>query len=186
MDYQHVLKECEEKMKKSLEVLQHELSSIRTGKASPSLVEGVMVDCYGTKMRLRDVASISTPEPRLLVVQPWDPSQIPAIEKGITSSGLGLQPMNDGKIIRLPIPELSQERRESLIKVVRKVAEDARISVRNVRRDTNTLIQKMQKESKITEDEKFTGEKKTQERTDHYIKTIDDLLKHKEKEILNV
>ena len=186
MEYQQVLKACEEKMKKSLEVLTQEFSTIRTGKASTSMVEGLLVDCYGSQMKLKEVAGITTPEPRMILVQPWDPTQIPFIEKSVMSSGLGLQPMNDGKVIRLPIPELSQERRESLIKVVKKTAEDARISLRNIRRDTNTLIQKMQKEGKITEDEKFTGEKKTQERTDHYIKAIDDHLKHKEKEILSI
>lgn len=186
MELQKILKECEEKMKKSILVVQQEVATIHTGKASSSLVEGILVDCYGSQMRLKEVAAITTPEPRMIVIHPWDPSQIPFVEKAITNSGLGIQPMNDGKIIRLPLPELSQERRESLIKVVKKMAEDARISVRNIRRDTNALIQKFQKEGKLTEDEKFNGEKKTQERTDHYTKQIDDLLKHKEKEILSV
>jgi len=186
MELNALLKDCEEKMKKSLEVMTHEFSTIRTGKASPALVDGMTVDCYGSQMRLKEVAGISTPEPRTIVIQPWDPSQIPAIEKAILSSGLGLQPMNDGKVIRLPLPELTQERRESLTKLIKKIAEEGKVSLRNIRRDLNTIVDKMEKDKKITEDEKFKTEKKIQEKTNHYIKNVDDLLKHKEHEILTV
>lgn len=186
MDLNAVIKDCEDKMKKSVEVVQHELSTIRTGKASPALVEGLQVSCYGSMVRLKEVAGISVPEPRTLVIQPWDPTQIPEIEKSIQNSGLGISPSNDGKVVRLNLPELTEERRKDLTKVVKKMAEEGRVALRNVRRDLNTTIQKLLKDSTITEDEKFNAEKKIQEKTDHFIKSVDELLKHKEQEILTV
>ncbi len=186
MELDAIIKDCDDKMKKSVEVVQHELATIRTGKASPALVEGLQVDCYGSLMRLKELAGISTPEPRGIVIQPWDPTQIPAIEKAIQASGLGLTPSNDGKVIRLNLPELTEERRKDLAKVVKKMAEEGRVALRNIRRDVNGAIQKLLKDSKITEDEKFGGEKKVQDKTNVFIKHVDDLLKHKEQEILTV
>ncbi len=186
MNLSTVMKDCDEKMKKSVEMVQHEMSTIRTGKANPALVEGLQVSCYGSMMRLKEVAGISVPEARTLVIQPWDPSQIAEIEKAIQNSNLGITPANDGKVIRLNLPDLTEERRKDLIKVVRKMAEDGRVTLRNIRRDINAAIQKLLKDAAIAEDEKFNSEKKVQEKTDHYIKSVDELLKHKEQEILKV
>jgi len=186
MDLNGLLKDCEERMKKSMDVVHHDLSTIRTGKASPALVENLGVEAYGSQMRLKEVAGISTPEPRSILIQPWDVGQISAIEKAIQNSGLGIQPNNDGKVIRINLPDLTEERRLELTKVVKKSSEEGKISLRNIRRDMNAAIQKMQKDSTITEDEKFKSEKKVQEKTDQYIRQIDELLKNKEKEILTV
>lgn len=185
-DLNSLLKDCEDRMKKSMDVVHHELSTIRTGKASPALVENISIDAYGSQMRLKEVAGISTPEPRTILIQPWDVGQIPSIEKGIQNSGLGIQPNNDGKVIRINLPDLTEERRMELTKVVKKASEEGKVSLRNIRRDMNAAIQKMQKDSAITEDEKFKAEKKVQEKTDQYIHQIDELLKNKEKEILTV
>ncbi len=176
--------ECNDKMKKTLDIVHKEFAAIRTGKASPALVDGITVDYYGTPTPLKSLASISIPEPRMIVISPWDPSSLQAISKAITSSDLGINPVIDGKVIRLPIPELSEERRKELIKIVKKKAEEGKIALRNIRREINEEIKKMEKEKKITEDDKYEGEKKVQELTDKFIKEIDELLKHKEKEIL--
>jgi ribosome recycling factor len=186
MTLQEVLDTMEEKMMKTLEVVQNEFASVRTGKASTSLVENIQVEAYSTHMRLKEVAGISTPEPRLIVVQPWDASLVQAIDKAIQKSELGINPVVDGKIIRIPIPQLDQERRKELDKVVKKLAEDGRVAIRNERRHGIDQAKKLQKEGKITEDDLKHAEKEVQNKTDEYIKEIDAVLAHKEKEILAV
>jgi ribosome recycling factor len=181
-----ILEEMELKMMKTLEVVEHEFAAIRTGKASPALVENIMVDYYGTQTRLRQIAGISTPEARLIVIQAWDPAATDAIEKGLLKSKLGITPIKDGRIVRVPIPELSEERRRELDKVVKHMAEEGRVAIRNIRRDANDHIKKEQKGGKITEDEMVHAEKQVQEKTDEYIRDIDKLLARKEKEIMEV
>jgi ribosome recycling factor len=181
-----VLLESEDKMDKAREHLQKELSGLRTGKASPSMVENIMVDYYGAHTRLREIANIATPEPRLLVVNPYDPTSLGAIEKAILAANIGITPISDGRVIRVPVPELSEERRKELVKVAKKLSEEARIVVRNVRRDANEMIKAMQKSSKITEDERDMGLAEIQKYTDTYIKKIDDLIAAKEKDVMVV
>ncbi|MDD5644003.1 MAG: ribosome recycling factor [bacterium] len=181
-----ILAEMEEHMKKSVKNIHDEFSSIRTGKASPMLVENILVEYYGSQMKLKEIAGITTPDPRLIVVQPWDVGAVSAIEKAIMKSDLGITPNNDGRILRVPIPELNEERRKDLIKVVKKLAEDGKISIRNIRRNANHDIEKAFKDAAITEDAKFDAVEKTQKKTDEYIKEIDELVKHKEKEIMEV
>jgi len=176
----------EEHMMKAVDHLKNELAGIRTGKASPALVENIMVEYYGTSTRLKELAGITAPEPRLLVIQPWDPSSVSAIEKAILGSKIGISPVNDGKIIRLPIPELSEERRNSLVKQVRSLAEDNRVAIRNVRRDGNEIAKKAQKNSEITEDDLKGMLEKIQKLTDDYIKEVDDIVAKKEKELLSI
>jgi ribosome recycling factor len=174
------------RMDKTIQVFHDELATIRTGKASPALVEGIQVDYYGTPTRLREMAKIATPEPRLIVIQPWDPSVVPAIVKAINQSALGITPVNDGKLVRLPVPELDEERRKDLVKTVRKIGEDTRVAIRNVRREQNEELKKLQKAGTITEDDLHREEKSVQEATDGHIKKIDELLGHKEREIMEV
>jgi len=183
---QEVLDAMEEKMMKTLEVVHNEFATVRTGKASTALVENIQVEAYGTHMRLREVAGLSTPEPRLIVIQPWDPTVVPAVVKAIQTSSLGIQPVSDGKVVRIPIPELDKERRQQLDKQVKKLAEDGRVAIRNERRQGMEAVRKLQKEGKITEDELKNAEQQIQKKTDEYIKEIDTLLEHKEKEILSV
>jgi ribosome recycling factor len=186
MALQDILDDMELRMMKSLEVIQDEFSHIRTGKASPSLVENLQVEAYGGHMRLRELASITTPEPRLIVIQPWDAQNAPAVEKAIQKSGLGLNPHVDGKIIRLPIPELSEERRKELDKIVKKMAEDGRVAVRHIRRDAMEAAKKAKKAGEIGEDDEKKIEHEIQAKTDEYIGQIDAELAKKEKEILTV
>ena len=181
-----VLLESDDKMTKAVEHLHHELSSLRTGKASPSLVDHIQVDYYGAPTRLRDIAGISTPEPRLIVIKPHDPSSFQAIEKAILAANVGITPINDGRVIRIPIPELSEERRKDLLKVGKRMAEEARVAIRNVRRDANEAIKNLQKGSKITEDQRDESTEEIQKYTDANIKKIDDLLAAKEKDIMAV
>jgi len=176
----------EEKMMKTLEVVHQEFATVRTGKASTSLVENIQVDAYGAQMRLRELAGLSTPEPRLIVIQPWDPTVVPAVVKAIQTSSLGIQPVSDGKLVRIPIPELDKERRMQLDKHIKKLAEDGRVAIRNERRQGMDAAKKLQKEGKITEDDLKHAEKEIQNKTDEYIKEIDTVLAHKEKEILAV
>jgi len=176
----------EEKMMKTLEVVHQEFAAVRTGKASTSLVENIQVEAYGTHMRLRELAGLSTPEPRLIVIQPWDPTVVSAVATAIQKSALGINPVVDGKLIRIPIPELDAERRRELDKVIKKLAEDGRIAIRNERRHGMDQVKKLQKDGKITEDDLKHGEKEIQNKTDEYIKEIDTVLAHKEKEILAV
>ncbi len=181
-----VLIDCEEKMEKSLQFLEEQFSGIRTGKASPALVENVQVPYYGTPTRLRELANISTPEPRLIVINAYDPSVLGEIEKAILGANLGITPMNDGRVVRVPIPELNEERRNEMGKVARRMAEDARVAVRNVRREANDQVKALQKDSKITEDDRDDTLKEIQELTDKTIPRIDEDLKAKEEEIMEV
>lgn len=181
-----ILLEADDKMAKAVEFLQHEFNGLRTGKASPSLVENVQVDYYGTKTRLRDLANISTPEPRLIVVNPFDPSSLDAIAKAIQAANLGVTPMSDGRLVRVPIPELSEERRKDLIKIAKRMAEEQRVAIRNVRREANDLIKALQKGNKITEDERDAGLVDVQKSTDESIKQVDGLLEAKEVDVMEV
>ncbi|MFN8548956.1 MAG: ribosome recycling factor [Candidatus Eisenbacteria bacterium] len=177
---------AEEKMKKSVETLKHELTSIRTGKATPALLDGVKVDAYGSSMPIAQVASISAPQPRLLVVQPWDKSLLQAVLKGIQKSDLGLNPADDGELIKVPIPALTEDRRHDLVKKVKKLGEDVRVAVRNVRREANDELKKREKEHQVSEDDAHRLTADIQKLTDKYIASIDDVLNKKEKEILEM
>jgi len=183
---EEIILDAEEKMEKTLSVLHEQFSGLRTGKASPSLVENVKVLYYGAPTRLKEIANISTPEPRLIVINSYDPNALADIEKAILAANLGLTPMNDGRLIRIPIPELSQERRTELTKVARRIAEEARVSIRNIRRDANEHIKALQKNGKISEDERDQTLEQVQKDTDEYIAKIDSLLKDKEKDIMAV
>jgi ribosome recycling factor len=180
------LKDAEIRMQKSVENFRHELVKIRTGKASTSLLDGIRVDYYGSQVPLNQVASLSTPEPRLIVIQPWEKNMIGVIEKEIQKSDLGLTPINDGSFIRLAIPMLTEERRKELVKVVRKYAEDARIAIRNIRRDVNDQLKREEKEGNLSEDEQKKIQNQNQELTDKNIEQIDSLLRNKEEEIMEV
>jgi ribosome recycling factor len=164
----------------------HEFSAVHTGKASPSMVEGIMVEAYGSQMRLRDCAAISTPDSRLIQVQPWDKSLVKAIEKAILLANIGINPAVDGNVIRLPLPDLSRERRAELVKVIHRLAEEGRVSLRNIRRDAIDQIKKQTKEGKLSEDEDRRLEKEVQQHTDKHIKDIGDHVAAKEKELMAV
>ncbi len=180
------VKDVSAHMDKSVEAIRHEFNAIRTGKASPALLDLVKVEAYGTTMPLNQLATLSAPEPRLLVIQPFDPSQIGAIERALMTSDLGLTPANDGKLIRLPIPPLTEERRKELVRVAHKVAEEGRVAVRNIRHEANKKTQAQQKDGEISEDDSHRLLKEVQELTDEHVKKIDELLKTKEAEILEV
>lgn len=186
MTVDDVLLEAEEKMGKTEEVVVHEFAGIRTGKASPGLVENVQVDVYGSMMRIRELASITTPETRVIMIQPWDANTLHPIEKAIQKANLGLNPAVDKKFIRIVLPELSTERRNEFVKIVRKLTEDGRVAVRHVRRDAMEHLKKVGKDGGVTEDEVKTAEKEIQKLTDQYIAKIDAHLAHKEKEIMTV
>ena len=181
-----VLLDTDDRMEKSVTFLHEQFSGVRTGKASPALVENVQVPYYGTTTRLRELANISTPEPRLIVISAYDPTSLPAIEKAILAANLGVTPMNDGRLVRVPIPELNQERRVEMGKLTKRMAEDCRIAIRNLRRDANEHVKNLQKGGKITEDERDEALKQIQKYTDDYTKKVDDVLKAKEKEIMTV
>ena len=180
-----ILLEAEEKMIKSEEVVQHEFSGLRTGKASPALVENITVDVYGSNMRIRELATITTPEPRMLMIQPWDATSIHAIEKAIQKSNIGINPTVQGKAIRLVLPDLSTERRQEMVKMSRKLAEDGRVAMRHVRRDAMEHLKKA-KAGGEAEDQVETAEKEIQKLTDQFVGKIDAHLAAKEKEILTV
>ncbi|MDO4351077.1 MAG: ribosome recycling factor [Eubacteriales bacterium] len=173
-------------MKKTTAVYQDDLRSIRAGRANPQLLERVTVDYYGVQTPLTQMGNITSPEPRMLVVNVWDQKAIPLVEKAILKSDLGLNPSNDGKIIRLIIPELNEERRKELTKLVRKGAEEAKVAIRSIRRDAMDQFKKLEKDSQITEDDRAKAEKKMQEVTDNAIKGVDELCAKKEKEIMEV
>ena len=181
-----VMMELEESMEKSESSMRSDLAAIRTGKASPALVEGLMVEYYGTMTRLRDMAQIAAPEPRLLTIQPWDASAVKAIEKAIQSSNIGIMPSSDGRIIRLPIPELSEERRKTLVKQVKARCEEGKVAVRNARRDGNEAVKKAQKAGEITEDELKKALDDIQKKTDKHIELLDKLTADKERELMTV
>ncbi len=181
-----ILLEAEEKMQKAVDHVTHEFAGLRTGKASPALIEGVVVEAYGSQMKLKEVANVSIPEPRQLLIQPWDISTMSAIEKGIQKANLGLNPAIDGKIMRLIMPEMSEERRVEVTKIARKVAEEGRVGVRHARRESIDRFKKAGKESEITEDDVSKGEKDIQKLTDSFTKKIDEFLGAKEKEIMTI
>src|SRR5580693_9999323 len=181
-----ILLDAEEKMLKTEEVVQHEFSGVRTGKASPGLVENILVEVYGSQMRIRELAGITTPEPRMILVQPWDANTVHPIEKAIQKSNLGLNPMVDKKFIRIVLPELSEERRLEFTKIVRKMAEDGRVAIRHVRRDGLEHLKKDAKAGGVTEDQAEVAEKDIKKLTDQYIAKIDGHLAAKEKEIMTV
>ena len=184
MNAKEILHNTEEKMKKAIEAVRREFSEIRTGRASPSLVEGLYIDYYGTSTLLKQLASISVPDAHMIVIQPWDVTAIGDIEKAIMRSNLGITPSNDGKLIRLLIPPLSKERRQELAKIVNKMAEEGRVSLRTIRREAKESLEKLEKAKTITEDDKFRGIDELQKIIDRYITHIDEILKNKEKEIL--
>lgn len=181
-----VIAQLNEKMTNSVDALKRELVKIRTGRASLSLLDDITVDAYGTKMPLNQVGSLTIPESRLIVIQPWDPQMLSAIEKAILSSDLGLTPSNDGKVIRLTIPQLTEERRKDLVKQVRKISEEFRVAVRNVRREANDILKNMKKDKEISEDDMFRLQDEAQKMTDNFIRKIDEISAGKEKEVMEV
>ena len=184
--HEAILLETEEKMDKTLQFLQQELTGLRTGKAHPSLVDTITVDYYGTPSRLRDISNISTPEPRLIVISPFDPSSLGLIEKAIIAANIGITPMNDGRLIRVPIPELSEERRKDMVKMAGRTTEEQRVTIRNIRRDANDQVKSLQKSSDITEDERDGALENIQKSTNEHIKKMDEMLAAKEKDVLEV
>lgn len=181
-----VLLESDDRMDKAVEFLHREMAGLRTGKASPALVENITVEYYGAQTRLREIANISAPEPRLLVINPYDPTSLGAIEKAIHAANIGIAPVSDGRLIRIPIPELSEERRRDLVKLARKLAEDARVAIRNLRREANEAIKALNKAGKVTDDERDTALAEVQTYTDTHIAKIDGMLAAKEKDIMAV
>jgi ribosome recycling factor len=175
-----------ERMDAAIEHLKRELGGLRTGRASTALLDSIKVDYYGNQTPLKQVANVAVPESRLITVQPWEPQLIKEIEKAITASGLGLNPANDGKMIRIPVPPLSEERRKDLIKLCKKHGEDTKISLRTIRRETNDELKRLQKESKLTEDDLRKSETEIQKLTDQYVQKVDQTLKKKEEEILEI
>lgn len=181
-----VIAEMSDRMGKSIEAFKGELSKVRTGRASINILDDIMVDAYGSSMPLNQVATLTIPESRMIAVQPWDPQMLPPIEKAILKSDLGLTPANDGKIIRLTIPQLTEERRKELVKSVKKIAEEFRVAVRNVRRDAIETLKKQKKDKEISEDELFKYQDEAQTVTDTHIKQIDEATANKEKEVMEV
>ena len=181
-----VIKKCEEKMTKTCENLDGEFSNIRAGRANPNLLNRLMVEYYGTPTPMQQVGNISVPEPRIIQINPWEKSLLKAIEKAILASDLGITPTNDGTSIRLVFPELTEERRKELVKDIKKKGEAAKVAVRNVRRDANDTLKKMEKSTDITEDERKEGEEKIQKMTDKYVAKIDKSVENKSKEIMTV
>jgi ribosome recycling factor len=181
-----ILDDAKTRMDKSIQVLKGELVTVRTGRASLAILDGVMVDYYGTPTPVNQVANLAVPEGNLITVQPWEPAMLPVIEKAILSADLDLNPANDGKILRLPIPALTEERRKSLVKHVGKIAEEARTAIRQVRRDANDHLKKLLKEKGLSEDEEKRALKRIQDLTDEHIKMVDDLASSKEEELLKV
>jgi len=181
-----VLDGLKQEMEQSLDGLRKELTKVRTGRASTALIDGILVEYYGTRTPLNQLAALSAPEPRLLVIQPYDKSVMGAVEKAIYQSDLGLTPVNDGKVIRVPIPELTEERRKELVRHVKKIGEEYRVSVRTHRRDANERIKKMQKDKQLTEDDARGTQDRVQKMTDEYIEKVEKVLKAKEDELLVV
>ena len=186
MSEKDVIKETRPRMEGAVEDLRKKLATVRTGRAVVSLLDSVMVDYYGTPTPLNQMASVHAPEPNLLTVQPWDATQLAEIEKAIRSADLGLNPMNDGKMVRVPVPQLTEERRKQLAKQVHEYAEDHRTAIRNVRRDANERLKRMLKDKQISEDAERSGLDEVQKLTNTYIGRVDELAKNKEQEILSV
>ncbi len=183
---QDVYQDTEAQMQKVIESLKRDLAGIRTGRASVGLLDGITVDYYGSQSPLNQVATLSVPESSLIVIQPWDMSALKSIEKAILRSDLGITPSNDGKVIRLAIPALTEERRKELAKLAKKRAEEKRVAVRQVRRESNDMLKSLEKEKEITEDDRHQGQEHVQKITDKYIKLIDEITTQKEKEILEI
>ncbi len=181
-----VIIEMSDKMEKTVEAFKVELSKVRTGRASLSLLDDISVDAYGSAMPLNQVGTLTIPESRMIAIQPWDPQLINAIEKAIMKSGIGLTPISDGKVIRLNIPQLTEETRKDLVKQVKKVAEEFRVAIRNVRRDAIDALKKQKKDKEISEDDLFKLQDQAQEETNTYVKEIDDITASKEKEVMEV
>ncbi len=186
LSIERLVPETKTRMQKGFEALLQNFASVRTGKASPALVENMAVEYYGTTTKLRDIASITTPEPRLLVIQPWDQNAVAGIEKAIMAANLGVSPSSDGRVIRLSIPELSEERRAEYGKLVKRQAEDGRVEIRNIRREANEVAKKAEKKSEITEDDLTDTLKEIQDLTDDFIKKIDQALEAKTEELMKV
>jgi ribosome recycling factor len=186
MTAETTLKEADHKMERAVEVTREEFSGVRTGRATPAILNRVMVDYYGTATPMNQLASFSVPEPRLLVIQPYDRNAVPAMEKAIMQSDLGLSPSNDGQVIRLAFPQLTEERRKELIRVVHGRAEEGRVAVRNVRRHAKEELERLKKDGEISEDDLNRSEKALQKLTDEHIARIDELLSHKEQELMEV
>jgi ribosome recycling factor len=184
MTIKQIHQDVEERMKKSVERFRADLMNVRTGKASPSILETVQVEYYGSQMPLSQLASVSAPQPRLLVVQVWDKGAVQAVVKGIQAADLGLNPADDGELVRVPIPPLTEERRHEIVKRCKKTAEEVKVSIRNIRRDGNEGLQKAEKEKAISEDEMHRAQKEIQSLTDRFIEQLEEVLKAKEKEIL--
>jgi ribosome recycling factor len=183
---ENFLGDATQRMAKSVDATHEHFNSVRTGRATPALLDRIQIDYYGTPTPLKNMATISAPEPRMLTIQPFDPSQIKAIEKAIQESDLGLTPSNDGKLIRLPIPQLTEERRKELVKLVRQMSEEGRVAVRNVRRDAIKHLEELVKNGDVGDDEERAAETRVQKLTDEHVAKIDDLLKRKEAEIMEV
>ena len=179
-------KDAEEGMKRAIEAFQRDLAKVRTGRANVSLLDGIKVDYYGSPTPLNQVASVNVADAKLITIKPWEKNMLAVIEKAIRTSDLGLNPVTDSEMVRLPIPPLTQERRRDLIKVIKKMTEDARVAIRGARRDANEMIKDALKEREISEDESKNGQKKVQDLTDKYIKSVDDIGANKEKEIMEV
>lgn len=179
-----VFQEVESSMRSAIDSLKNEYASVRTGRASTALLDGIMVDYFGTQTQLKQLASLSVPESRLIVIQPWDKSVISEVEKSIQRSNLGLNPVNDGKVIRVPIPPLTEERRKDLVKVVKKSAEDRRVSIRNARREGNELLKELEKGKEISEDDNRRAQERIQKMTDKYTAELDAIAAQKEKEVM--
>lgn len=183
---ENVKKNYSEKIEKTLTVLKEDLNTVRAGRANPAILDKISADYYGVPTPLKSLANISVPDPRTLMISPFDVSSVPAIEKAINEANLGLNPSNDGKVIRLIIPQLTEERRKELTKTVKKMGEEAKVAVRNLRRDVNDKVKKMEKDGELTEDDLKKGLDKVQKMTDEGIKKIDELISKKEKEVLEV
>ncbi|MCF2625861.1 ribosome recycling factor [Fusobacterium perfoetens] len=186
MSVEILMNDCKDKMAKAIEATRHKFTAIRAGRASVAMLDGIKVEQYGSLMSLNQVGTVSAPEPRLLVIDPWDKSVIPAIEKAIMASNVGLTPNNDGRVIRLMVPELTADRRKEYVKLAKKEAEEGKVAVRNIRKDINNALRRVQKDEEITEDELKKYEEEVQKLTDKTIKDIDALLAVKEKEITTV
>jgi ribosome recycling factor len=181
-----IIKNADEKMNKTILSLQNELGTLKAGRANPTMLDRILVESYGTMVPLNQVGNISAPEPRVLLIQPWDKSCMKDIEKAILKSDLGINPSNDGQVIRLIVPELTEETRKNLVKSVRKCGEDAKVAIRSIRRDANDKIKNLKKNSEISEDESKKAEDQTQKETDKFIKLIDKAIEEKEKSIMSV
>lgn len=181
-----VLSKCEAKMNKSIDALNHEFSSVRAGRANPAILDKVLVDYYGAPTPINQMAAVSVSEARVLVIQPWDKSTLKTIEKAIQASDIGINPTNDGNVLRLTFPQLTEERRKDLVKDIKKMGEESKVGIRNIRRDAMEKLKALKKDNSITEDDQKDGEKKIQDITDKFVKKIDSLVSDKEKEVLSI